>query len=317
MAWSAADIPPQEGRRIVVTGANSGIGLETTRELAHNGATVVMACRDRGRGEVAADEIHGDIPEADLRVETCDLADLESVRAFAERVTEPIDVLINNAGTMAIPRQETEDGFETQFGVNHLGHFGLTGCVLPQLRAAANDTGDGRVVTVSSGLHERGTIDLADLHGEQSYDRWDAYAQSKLANVLFARELERRLRAGDVPIRSVAVHPGYADTQLQYRGVDGRGRWFKLTARKLANTLLAQSAAKGALPTLYAATAPDVEGGAYYGPGGFFSMRGAPERQRPADALLDTETAAELWAASRELTDVSYDLPAPTDSPQP
>ncbi|ELY51038.1 oxidoreductase [Natronorubrum bangense] len=309
MGWTAADIPEQRGHTVVVTGANSGIGLETTRELARNGATVVMACRDTDRGENAARDIRVDIPDADLRVETCDLASLESIRAFADRLgSESIDVLINNAGTMAIPRRETADGFETQFGVNHLGHFALTGLVLDDLRTDGPEP--ARIVTVSSGLHERGKIVFDDLHGERGYDRWDAYSQSKLANVLFAYELERRFRAGGVNAVSVAVHPGYADTQLQSRSVEDRGRVIR-TATRLANTVLAQPAEQGALPTLYAATAPDVEGGAYYGPGGFMNMRGTPERQASSDRSYDRETARRLWDVSSERTGVACALPEP------
>ncbi|MGQ3412535.1 oxidoreductase [Natrinema sp. LN54] len=310
MGWTADEIPDQSGRTIVVTGANSGIGLEATRELARNGATVIMATRSTERGEDAADEIREDVPDADLRVEECDLADLESVRDFADRLAdEMIDVLINNAGVMAIPRSETEDGFETQFGVNHLGHFALTGLLLENL---ATDEGEpARVVTVSSGVHENGEIDFDDLQGEASYDKWDAYAQSKLANVLFAYELERRFLTADMNAQSMAVHPGYANTQLQVRGPEQSGSRLRKAAMKLMNAVAAQSAEMGALPTLYAATAPEAEGGAYYGPGGFQNMRGAPERQASSDRSYDEETARRLWAVSEELTGVTYDLPEP------
>ncbi|MXV61761.1 SDR family NAD(P)-dependent oxidoreductase [Natronorubrum sp. JWXQ-INN-674] len=311
MGWTATDIPDQHGRTILVTGANSGIGLEATRELARNGATVIMATRSADRGEDAAADIREEIPEADLRVENCDLADLESVRSVADRLgDEPIDVVVNNAGTMAIPRSETDDGFETQFGVNHLGHFALTGQLLDNLRTDA-EAEPARVVTVSSGLHERGEIDFDDLEGEQSYDKWAAYAQSKLANVLFAYELERRLLTAGMNAKSVAVHPGYADTQLQFRGIEGRGSRLRLAGRWLMNAMLAQSAESGALPTLYAATAPDVEGGGYYGPGGLMNMRGSPSRQASSDRSYDRETARRLWEVSSELTGVTYDLPEP------
>ncbi len=316
MNWTAADMPDRQGETIVVTGANSGIGLETTRELARNGATVIMACRRVDRGESAAGNVLADVPDATLCVEHCDLASLDSVHAFTDRLgDEPIDILINNAGTMAIPRRETEDGFETQLGVNHLGHLALTGLLLDNLRSGDDDStemDESRVVTVSSGLHERGEIDFDDLHGERSYDKWDAYAQSKLANVLFAYELERRLRTSGERIKSIAVHPGYADTALQFRGIEGRGRWFKFAMRKLANTVLAQSPARGALPTLYAATAPDVEGGAYYGPGGLLNMRGPPERQTSSNRSYDEDTARRLWDRSVELTGVGFDLPEPS-----
>ncbi|SDK04217.1 oxidoreductase [Natronorubrum texcoconense] len=311
MNWTADDVPDQHGRTVVVTGANSGIGLEATRELVRNGATVVMACRDTDRGDEAARDIRADVPDADLRVEACDLASLESIRAFAERLEdEAIDVLINNAGTMAIPRSETEDGFETQFGVNHLGHFALTGLMLDELHTAP-DSGPARVVTVSSGLHERGEIDFDDLHGERTYDKWDAYGRSKLANLLFAYELERRFLTAGLSAKSLAVHPGYANTQLQFRGIEGRGSRIRLLGRRLMNAVLAQSAEKGALPTLYAATAPDAAGGAYYGPGGLLDMRGTPERQASSERSYDRGTARRLWEVSSELTGVTYDLPEP------
>ena len=310
MDWTADDVPDQEGRRIVVTGANSGIGLEATRELARNGATVIMACRSVDRGEEAVQDVRDDVPDADLRVEGCDLGDLESIRAFADRLgDEKLDVLINNAGVMAIPRSETADGFETQFGVNHLGHFALTGRLLENLGLDA--ASDSRIVTVSSGVHERGEIDFEDLQGEASYDPWDAYAQSKLANVLFAYELERRLLTANANARSIAVHPGYANTQLQFRGPEQRGSRLRKAAMKVMNTVVAQPADMGALPTLYAATAPDAEGGAYYGPGGFMNMRGTPERQASSDRSYDEETAHRLWAVSEGLTGVTYDLPKP------
>ncbi|WP_222920251.1 oxidoreductase [Natrinema sp. SYSU A 869] len=310
MGWTADKIPDQSGRTVVITGANSGIGREATRELARNGATVIMATRSTERGEDAASDIREDVPDADLRVEECDLGDLESVRAFAERLEgETIDVLINNAGVMAIPKSETDNGFETQFGVNHLGHFALTGLLLENL---ATDEGDpARVVTVSSGVHESGEIDFDDLQGEDSYDKWGAYAQSKLANVLFAYELERRFLTAEMNAESMAVHPGYANTQLQFRGPEQSGSRLRMAAMKLMNTVVAQSAEMGALPTLYAATAPEAEGGAYYGPGGFQNMRGAPERQASSNRSYDEETARRLWEVSEELTGVSYDLPEP------
>ncbi|OAQ53393.1 hypothetical protein HTG_07905 [Natrinema mahii] len=309
MGWTADDIPDQSGRTIVITGANSGIGLEATRELARNGARVIMACRSAERGADAADDIRGEIPGADLRVEACDLGDLASVRDFAARLEAEIDVLVNNAGVMAIPRSETADGFETQFGVNHLGHFALTGLLLENLHI--HEEPDSRIVTVSSGVHERGRIDFDDLQHEDDYDKWDAYAQSKLANVLFAYELERRLLTADANAASVAVHPGYANTQLQLRGPEQSGSRLRKAAMTVLNTVAAQSAAMGALPTLYAATAPEAEGGAYYGPGGLMNMRGTPERQASSDRSYDEDTARRLWRVSSELTDVTYDLPEP------
>ncbi len=306
MSWDAGEIPDQRGRRAVVTGANSGIGLETVRELARAGAEVIMACRSVDRGRTAAGEVHADVPDAELRVEELDLASLASIEAFAERFAGELDLLVNNAGVMAIPRRETEDGFETQFGVNHLGHFALTGRLLDRL------TGAARIVTVSSGLHERGEMEFADLHGENGYGPWTAYAQSKLANLLFAYGLDRRLAAAGRSVASVGVHPGYADTNLQFRGPELAGSRLRLAAMRVANALFAQPAEMGALPTLYAATAPDVEGGEYYGPGGLFDMRGPPERQRSSPASHDREAARRLWRISTELTGVSYGLPTPT-----
>ncbi|MDZ7731337.1 MAG: oxidoreductase [Natrialbaceae archaeon] len=311
MSWNTDDIPDQSGRRVVITGANSGIGLEAARELARAGATVVMGCRSLERGEAAADDIRGSVATADIRLEELDLASLESVSSFAETVgSESIDVLINNAGVMAIPRRETEDGFEQQFGVNHLGHFALTGQLLDAIEEG------GRIVTVSSGMHTRGSIDFDDPMGQTSYDPWGAYAQSKLANVLFAYELDRRLRSADRDIASVAVHPGYAATNLQYRGPEMMGSTIRYLVSKVGNLVLAQSAAGGALPTLYAATDSAVEGESYYGPGGLFNMRGVPERQRSAPASYDEAVAEQLWTLSEDLTGVEFTL-SPRQAPSP
>jgi NAD(P)-dependent dehydrogenase (short-subunit alcohol dehydrogenase family) len=308
--WTAADLPDQDGRTVVVTGANSGLGLAATRELARAGARVIMACRSPDRGERAREELRADLGEVDLAVRELDLGDLSSVRSFARGVDEPVDVLCNNAGVMAIPRSETADGFETQLGVNHLGHFALTGLLLDRLLAAEG----ARVVTHSSGLHERGRIDFEDLHGEDEYDPWDAYAASKLANLLFAYELDRRLRAADAPVTSVACHPGWAATNLQARGPRERGSRLRLLVTRLANALFAQSPADGALPMLYAAAAPGVEGGEYYGPGGFRQMRGPPERQRASDRARDEADARRLWERSVAATGVEFDLAPPVDA---
>ncbi|NHN47892.1 SDR family NAD(P)-dependent oxidoreductase [Halostella sp. JP-L12] len=309
--WDASSMPDLSGKTVVVTGANSGIGLEATRAFARKGAHVVMACRDVGRGESAKATVREDAPAASLTVRELDLADLDSVRTFAEAVADEeraLDVLCNNAGVMAIPRRETEDGFERQFGVNHLGHFALTGLLLPTLRETPGET---RVVTQSSGVHERGRIDFDDLHGEASYDEWDAYAQSKLANVLFAYELDRRLDAAGADVRSVACHPGWAATNLQRRGPEMAGSRLRLRLMEVANRVFAQSAAGGALPLLYAATAPAVEGGDYVGPGGLLNMRGPPETQRSSDRSYDGSVGRRLWAVSEAETGVAYSLPDP------
>lgn len=310
-SWGRDAMGDQCGRTIVVTGANSGIGFEVAKAFAERGARVVMACRGLDRGNAAREEIRDDVDDAALSVMKLDLADLDSVRSFAEAFrTEYSDlhVLCNNAGVMAIPRSETVEGFETQFGVNHLGHFALTGVLLDRLEATEGET---RIVTQSSGLHERGEIDFEDLHGEDSYDRFDAYAQSKLANVLFAYELDRRLRAADANVTSVACHPGFAATNLQRRGPEQSGSRLRLWMMKLANAVFAQSAATGALPMLMAGTDSAVDGGEYVGPGGLMNMRGAPEIQRSSDRSDDEGLARELWDVSVDLTGISYDLPDP------
>jgi NAD(P)-dependent dehydrogenase (short-subunit alcohol dehydrogenase family) len=305
--WTTADMPDLHDETVIVTGANSGLGFEATRAFARAGATVVMACRSRDRAESARDDVVRRVPDADLDVRDLDLGDLDSVRQFADGIRTDYDglrVLCNNAGVMAVPRSETADGFETQLGVNHLGHFALTGHLLGLLIGTDGET---RVVTQSSGLHERGEVDFDDLQGEREYDEWDAYAQSKLANVLFGYELDRRLDdAGVEGVTSVVCHPGYAATNLQYRGPEARGSRVRLAAMKVANSLLAQSAEMGALPMLYAATADGVTGGDYVGPGGFMNMRGYPETQRSSDRSYDETTAERLWEVSETSTGVEY-----------
>jgi len=307
--WTIEDMPPLTDRTVVVTGANSGLGLEGSKAFARRGATVLMACRSVERGESAAAEIREAVPNATLDVRECDLADLSSVASFADGLREDydaVDVLCNNAGVMAIPRSETADGFETQFGVNHLGHFALTGHLLDLLGAA---DGKARIVTQSSGAHEMGEIDFDDLQRERSYGKWSAYGQSKLANLLFAYELQRRLgNHGWDDVLSIACHPGYADTDLQFRGPREMGSTLRTAAMGVANAVFAQSAEQGALPMLYAATAEDVIGGEYVGPGGLFDMRGAPEFQQSNEASRNEETAERLWAVSTDLTGVEYDF---------
>jgi NAD(P)-dependent dehydrogenase (short-subunit alcohol dehydrogenase family) len=301
-------IPDLTGRTIVITGANSGLGYEATRVFAEKNATVVMACRDVDRGEEAAREVSREVADASLDVLRLDLADLDSVREFATTFGEEygdLYVLCNNAGVMAIPRRETAEGFETQFGVNHLGHFALTGLLLDTL---ARTEGETRVITQSSAAHESGEIDFEDLQHERSYDKWEAYGQSKLANVLFAYELDRRLSDTDPDVKSLACHPGYAATELQGRGPAMEGS----TARKLlmegANRLVAQSAAMGALPMLYGATASTIEGGEYIGPDGPLGARGYPTRAESSDRSHDRDTAERLWDVSEALTGVEFDL---------
>jgi NAD(P)-dependent dehydrogenase (short-subunit alcohol dehydrogenase family) len=291
MKWTTADIPDQTGKTAVVTGANSGLGLAISRELARAGASVVMAVRNVEKGRQAAG--------AEARIEHLDLADLASIRAFAQRLPEPrIDVLINNAGVMAPPRRLTADGFESQFGTNHLGHFALTGLLLPKLRQAS----DPRVVTQSSGAHRIGWIHFDNLHGERRYNNWLWYGQSKLANLMFAFELQKR--AGG-ELKSLACHPGYAATNLQFAGP---ARWYERATMAITNRVIAQSADMGALPALYAATAADVPGGAFIGPDQLFEQRGYPRLVSAAGRAYDEQAWARLWSISEELTGVSYEF---------
>ena len=303
-AWSANQIPDQSGRLAVVTGANSGLGLETARALAAAGATVVITARDRAKGEAARERITAETPDATVEARVLDLAALESVRGFAAGIAADhprIDMLINNAGVMMPPRGETVDGFELQFGTNHLGHFALTGLLLEPLAAV----GGARVVTVSSLEHKPGRIHFDDLQSESKYSSRGAYQQSKFANAVFGLELDRRLRAAGSPVISVLAHPGYSATNLQTSGPP-----FPVSALlRISNALIAQSASKGALPQLYAATAPGVEGGEFIGPDGFMEARGTPTEVQPVKRARDEQTARRLWDVSEELTGVRY-LPA-------
>jgi NAD(P)-dependent dehydrogenase (short-subunit alcohol dehydrogenase family) len=292
MKWTAQDMPAQDGRVFVITGANSGIGLEAARALAAAGAHVVVACRDTAKGRQAVAGLDGDFD-----VRRLDLADLASVRAFAIELNGDVDVLIDNAGVMAVPRAKTADGFELQLGTNHLGHFALAGLLLPRIR--------DRVVTISSQAHRTGRINFGDLQSERRYQRWMAYGQSKLANLLFMMELQRRLDAAGSPLRSVAAHPGYSATNLQFHTQS-----FQDQIMGVFNHVIAQSAAMGALPTLYAATT-DVPGAAYAGPDGLFEQRGHPKLVDMSGAAKDPDAARRLWEVSEELTGVSYDFGKP------
>jgi NAD(P)-dependent dehydrogenase (short-subunit alcohol dehydrogenase family) len=307
MKWTARDVPDQRGRTAIVTGANSGIGLEAVKVLAAAGAHVVMACRDAQRAAEAADEVRTADPAASLELLPLDLASLSSVRDFARAfgARHPrLDLLINNAGVMAIPRRTTADGFEMQLGTNHLGHFALTGLLLEPLLAAPG----ARVVTVSSTAHRAGRMNFDDLHGERRYQRWLAYGQSKLANLLFGFELARRLESARRGVVSAACHPGYSATNLQFVGarMDGSRTWeLVMTA---ANRVLSQPADMGALPTLYAATAPGVAGGQYFGPDRLFETWGHPTQVRSSKASRDLDSARRLWEVSEALTGVRYAL---------
>lgn len=309
--WTLDSMPDCSEWTVVVTGANSGIGFETTRAFAAHGATVIMGCRSLAKADDARGRIESENPPGELIVEELDLADLTSVREFADRITAQhpaIEVLVNNAGVMATPHRTTEDGFELQFGINHLGHFALTAHLLDAVLAG---NWESRIVTVSSRMHEQGEIDFEDLNSERSYGKWDAYGQSKLANLLFTFELGRRLEAADADAISVAAHPGWAATELQSKGPEMAGQRLRKRFMNLANALIAQSAEQGAWPTLYAATHPELSGGEFVGPSGFLEMRGSPAIAEPAEHATDVETARRLWDRSEELTDVSFDLPAP------
>jgi NAD(P)-dependent dehydrogenase (short-subunit alcohol dehydrogenase family) len=310
-SWTTADIPNQSGRTAIVTGANSGIGLVAARELARAGARVVMACRDEQRGEQALRRARAAAPGAELEVARLDLADLASVRAFAadwENRGDAIELLVDNAGVMALPRRTTADGFEMQLGTNHLGHFALTGLLLRHLLAAP----DPRVVTISSNAHKLGRISFDNLQGERRYWRWAAYGQSKLANLLFAYELQRRADAASSELRSVAAHPGFAATNLQFAGARMEGSQIKERLNALLSKAVAQDDEHGALPTLYAATTPELPGGSYVGPDGPLEMRGGPRLVGSTGASHDTERARRLWEVSENLTGVHYAFTAAT-----
>jgi NAD(P)-dependent dehydrogenase (short-subunit alcohol dehydrogenase family) len=303
--WTAADLPDLAGKTIVVTGANSGIGYEAALELARAHATVVLACRRLDGANAAADQIRVAAPGAAVEVMALDLASLASVLAFADafKLAHPtLDVLVNNAGVMALPYRKTADGFEMQFGTNHLGHFALTGLLLDELLAA----GSARVVTVSSTAHRLGKIRFDDLNWERGYRKWYAYGQSKLANLLFMFELNRKAQRAGVKLTSVACHPGYAATNLQAAGPRMAGASLMEWGTAVANRIFAQNAAMGALPTLYAAAAPGVKGGDYFGPEGFQEMWGSPAKVSCGAAAHDEAVAARLWSVSEELTGVRY-----------
>jgi NAD(P)-dependent dehydrogenase (short-subunit alcohol dehydrogenase family) len=306
--WTVADIPDQRGKVALITGGNSGIGYEAASALAAKGARVILAVRNIEKGQAAAAAIQRAHPGAAAEVMALDLSDLSSVRRFAAAFRQRFDklpLLINNAGVMGLPYGRTADGFEMQFGTNHLGHFALTGLLLEPILAAPH----ARVVLVSSDMHTSGKIDFANLDGKQSYGPWRAYSQSKLANLLFAYELQRRFAAAGVDALAVGCHPGYAATNLQAAGPRMSGSRVREQLMEVANRLLAQSAAMGALPTLYAATAADVQGGEYIGPLGLLGMRGAPGKVRSSARSHDRAVAAQLWQVSEKLTGVRYNLP--------
>jgi len=305
--WTADDIPDLSGKTIVVTGGNSGIGYEAALEFARKRAEVILACRDLGKARSGAAQIAASASGAKVEVMELDLSNLASVRGFSDAFHlqhQALHVLCNNAGVMAIPYRQTADGFEMQFGTNHLGHFALTGLLLDRLLA----TEGARVVNVSSGAHRMGKIRFDDLQWKNGYRKWMAYGQSKLANLLFTLELQRKVEAAGKKLLCVACHPGYAATNLQAVGPKMSGSSVMEYLSEAGNRLLAQSAAMGALPTEYAAVAPDVHGGDYIGPDGVGEFRGHPVKVGRSAAAQDAAAAARLWEVSEQLTNVHYNL---------
>ena len=304
-SWTAADIPDQRGRTVLITGANSGLGLRSAEALAGAGAQVLLACRNPTKAADALASVEACATGASPSVIALDLADLSSVESAAEAVSDRvdhIDVLMNNAGVMAIPLRRTADDFEMQFGTNHLGHFALTGRLLPLLLAAQHP----RVVSTSSQAHRIGKMRWDDLQWRNRYSKWMAYGQSKLANLLFAFELDRRAKREGAELVAAAAHPGYASTHLQAAGPEMAGSPLMGRTMNLGNRLVAQTDAQGALPQLYAATMPEVKGGEYYGPNGPFEMRGSPKKVGSTRASRDTNAAKRLWDISEKETGVTY-----------
>ncbi len=303
--WTVDDIPQQDGKIAIVTGANSGLGFNTSKALALKGAKVIMACRNQEKGEMARQKIMNNRVAADPEVWHLNLASLESVEQFALKFAaahKKLDLLFNNAGLMAIPYDRTEDSFEMQFGVNHLGHFALTARLWPLL----SKTEGSRVIQVSSLAHYFGEIRFEDIHWEQGYKKWGAYGMSKLANLLFVRELARRVTETGGGVTVAAAHPGYADTELQAKSARMEGKQLGAKAMNLINKIVAQSGEKGALPSLYAATVDGVEQGAYFGPGGLLKMQGWPVQDSPSKKLVNNETADRLWVVSEALTGLEF-----------
>ena len=302
--WTAKQIPSQAGKTALITGANSGIGYQAALELARHGAHVLLGCRNEAKGRAALERLLHEAPGASAEVVQLDMASLASIRAFAaafigRRIA--LDLLINNAGVMALPKRElTEDGFERQFGTNHLGHFALTGLLLPALLAAPAP----RVVTVASLAHRTGKIEFDNLQREHGYEGWDAYNASKLANILFAKELDRRARAAQSRLLSLAVHPGVSTTSIFENG-PGTGNLKAIMVKVLAPVMM-QNDVAGALPTLYAATSADAHGGEYIGPDGFQELKGSPVVVQPRPQALDVVVGERLWKVSEELTGVHY-----------
>jgi NAD(P)-dependent dehydrogenase (short-subunit alcohol dehydrogenase family) len=306
MRWTAEDIPKLDGKRILITGANSGLGLDSAKALAKRGAHVVLACRTLAKAKAAEAAIRSEVPDAQLSPQAVDLADLSSVRGFAREIaasSPTLDVLMNNAGVMATPQLRTADGFEMQFGTNHLGHFALTGLLFELLAK----TPGARVVTVSSMAHRGGVMRFDDPHWEHGYAKWGAYCMSKLANLLFAYELARRCKITGVGVTSVAAHPGASATNLQVRGPELAQAKLATWAWRALTPLFSQPSWRGALPQLYAAVA-DVSSGDFIGPDGFYELRGYPKKSRSTARSRDPQAMKRLWELSEQLTGVHYGL---------
>ena len=301
--WTVEDIPDLSGQVAIVTGANSGIGFEAAKALDQKGATVILACRNEQKGKEAIVRIQSDVPKSNAELMLLDVAELASIRRFADKFRsrfDRLDVLVNNAGIMMNPFGRTVDGFELQFGTNHLGPFALTGILLDRIIM----TSGARVVAISSNGHHMGRIDFENLNAERNYNRAGAYTQSKLANLLFTYELQRRFDDAGVDAIAAAAHPGWTATNLQAH------TWYF----RMMNPLVAQGPEMGALPMLFAATAPDVKGGDYYGPGGWREWRGYPKRVKSSKRSYDKDVAARLWDTSEKLTGVRYGWPKRQDA---
>jgi NAD(P)-dependent dehydrogenase (short-subunit alcohol dehydrogenase family) len=308
LAWTVSDMGDQHDRTVLITGANSGLGLASALAFAQSGARVLLACRSPERGGAALEQVRAVATGNAPQLIELDLADLASVKQASEQVGEvasSLDVLMNNAGVMALPLRRTAQGHEMQFGTNHLGHFALTARLLPLLLAAP----DARVVTTSSGAHRLGKMRWQDLDWHSGYQKWAAYGQSKLANLMFCFELQRQAVAAKVKLSSLAAHPGYASTHLQAAGPELSGQALMGRFMDVANSVFAQSAEQGALPQLFAATSSEAVGGCYYGPSGLGEMRGAPRLVQTTSSALKRDEWEKLWSVSSELTELSFDWP--------
>lgn len=305
MKWTASDIPDLKGKIAIVTGANSGLGYHESLALASKGAMVILAVRNRDKGQLAFDRIKSEVPDAELVVMKLDLANIESIKHFADSYLEEferLDILINNAGLMAVPLSRTTQGFEMQFGTNHLGHFVLTALLIDKI----GRTPASRIINVSSLLYKSGKINFNDLNWDQSYSKWAAYGVSKLSNLLFTIELDRRLSLAGKQTIAASAHPGWSSTNLQTKGAELEGTKLKSSLMNFSNILFAQSASMGALPILYAATAAAVESSGFYGPDGLGGLRGYPTEVKTDPRFVDPRIALKLWEASEKMTGIHF-----------